>query len=169
MNRILIILCLLILAPLGAVADDSKKPGSGPNPFSDCGIGAAIFPTVGWAAATSNIFWDVGTTAVTSAVSSPETCNGRKVETARFILETLPALERDIAVGSGEQLAALGEVMDCDPSARADLAAHVRLSYAGVVGREGYGQKSRIERAADLFSSVRDATSALPGSCNVAL
>ena len=137
--------------------------------FADCGIGAAIFPTVGWAAATSNVIWDVGTTAVMSAISSPETCSAKKVETARLILETLPGLERDIAVGSGDYLAALNEVMDCVPSARADLAARLRLSYGEVVGRESYGQKSRIERAADLFGSVRDVTSASPGSCNVAL
>src|SRR5688572_5993856 len=45
----------------------SKAPGAGPNPFSDCGIGAALFPKTGWAAVTSNVIWDIGTTALTSA------------------------------------------------------------------------------------------------------
>lgn len=169
MIRAALVLCLLTLFPLGSAAAETKKTGSGPNPYSDCGIGAAIFPTVGWAAATSNVTWDLGTTAVVSAISSPNTCNARKAQTARLILETLPSLEADIARGDGRYLSALTEVMDCDPSARTDLAAQLRLSYAGIVGHEGYGNKSRIERAADLFGSVRDVTIAFPDSCNVAL
>lgn len=179
MIRTLCLLCLLTFLPFVAVADEQeeqqeeqrqqKEPGSGPNPFSDCGIGAAIFPTVPWAAATSNVIWDVGITAVASAISSPETCSAKRVETARLILETLPSLEKDIAVGSGDYLAALNETMDCDPSAQADLAVQLRLAYADVVRREDYADRSRIERAADLYSSVRDVTHALPDTCSVAL
>ena len=163
------LLCSLTFLPLVAGAAEQKEQGSGPNPYSECGIGAAIFPTVGWAAATSNVIWDVGVTAVISATASPETCSAKKVETAKFVLETLPSLEKDIAVGSGDYLAALNETMDCDPKAQADLAAQLRLSYAHVVRREDYGDRSRIERAVDLYSSVRDVTNAFPDTCNVAL
>lgn len=175
MIRTLCLLCLLTLLPLAAVADEqeeqqqNKEPGSGPNPYSECGIGAAIFPTVPWAAATSNVIWDVGVTAVISATASPETCSAKRVETAKLILETLPSLEEDIAVGSGDYLAALNETMDCDLSAQADLAARLRLSYADVVRREDYAERSRIERATDLYSSVRDVTHAFPDTCDVAL
>ena len=66
---------MLAASPLSmAQADVKAKPGSGPNPFSDCGIGAALFPDTSWAAVTSNITWDIGTTALTSATMSPGTC-----------------------------------------------------------------------------------------------
>ena len=73
------------IAPVSMANDQA---GSGPNPFTDCGIGAALFPDTHWAAVTSNVIWDVGTTALTSATASPETCSGAKVEAAMFINET---------------------------------------------------------------------------------
>ena len=46
------------------------------NPYTDCGIGAALFPNTNWAAVTSNATWDAGTTAVISATASEDTCSG---------------------------------------------------------------------------------------------
>ena len=68
MKKLLLALILITL-PLGT-AFAEKKQGSGPNPYVECGIGAAIFPEVHWAAATSNVTWDLGSTALTSAISS---------------------------------------------------------------------------------------------------
>lgn len=168
MIRTALLLCLLTLVPLSAV-EAADGAGTGPNPYSDCGIGAAIFPTVGWAAATSNVIWDLGLTAITSALSTPDTCSSQKVKTARLILETLPSLERDIARSNGKHLTALNDVMACSASARVSLAAELRESYADVIGHEGYAVKPRIERAFDLFSAVRDVTDASPDSCKVDL
>lgn len=89
-------------------------PGEGPNPYSNCGIGAAIFPTVPWAAATSNVIWDVGTTAVSSATLSPETCNSKTVAMAEFIQGSYASLETDILNGRGDYLTGLSEVSGCD-------------------------------------------------------
>ncbi len=38
------------------------------NLWVDCGIGAMIFDNTAWAAATSNIIWDLGITATTSNI-----------------------------------------------------------------------------------------------------
>ncbi|MCS5626032.1 MAG: DUF3015 family protein [Planctomycetes bacterium] len=169
MIRTALLVCLLTLVSAPAVEATSHGPGTAPNPYSDCGIGAAIFPTVGWAAAISNVIWDLGSTAITSALSTPDTCNARKVKTATLILETLPGLERDIARADGKHLAALGDVMACSTSARSGLAADLRVSYAGVITQQGYEAKSRTERAFDLYSAVRDVTEASPDSCDVDL
>ena len=59
----------------GALADDFKAVGSGPNPFSDYGIGAALFPTSDVGATVSNVNWDVGTTAVASASEAYQESN----------------------------------------------------------------------------------------------
>ena len=49
------------------------------NPYVDCGIGAALFPNTDWAAVTSNVIWDAGTTALISATASEDTCSGGDV------------------------------------------------------------------------------------------
>ena len=66
------------LMPVAAQAEGSKKL----NPWQDCGIGAMIFPNNGAAAAISNIIWDLGTTAVSTNVSSQESCASEKAQTA---------------------------------------------------------------------------------------
>lgn len=89
-------------------------PGEGPNPYSNCGIGGAIFPTVSWAAATSNVIWDLGTTAVSSATLSPETCNSKTVAMAEFIKGSYASLETDILNGRGDYLTSLSDVSGCN-------------------------------------------------------
>jgi hypothetical protein len=96
------------------------------NPWQDCGIGAMVFPANGVAAAISNIIWDLGTTAVTSNVSSQNSCNSEKAKTAMFIKATLPALEQDVATGEGEYLTAMLEIRGCDASSHRAIVEAVR-------------------------------------------
>lgn len=152
-----------------AHGNDTKAQGSGPNPYTECGIGAALFPTVGWAAATSNATWDLGSTAITSAYSSPEMCNAKKVDTARLILETLPSLERDIALVDGEYLAALHDTMGCEVDSRAEINAELRSMYAKVVSDQDYQSRSDVERAAELYSVLRGVLAADSSRCGVTL
>ena len=53
----------LLLLPFAIVTMNSFAA----NPYTDCGIGAALFPNTNWAAVTSNVIWDAGTTAVTDS------------------------------------------------------------------------------------------------------
>ena len=94
----------------GSALAQDKEAGSGPNPFTDCGIGAALFPNTGWAAVTSNVIWDVGTTAVISATASPETCSGSSAQAAKFINDTYDSVIEDTARGDGEYVATLLEI-----------------------------------------------------------
>ena len=78
---------------------DPKAPGSGPNPYTDCGIGAALFPNTHWAAATSNVIFDLGITAITSATSR----RSRSATTSRSGPATAPTLTGSSRPGrSGE-------------------------------------------------------------------
>ena len=92
MNKYMILAFLAILSV-------GTMPAKAANPYSECGIGAAIFPKNGAAAAISNVIWDLGSTAVTSATLSPDTCSAETVDTAKFILETIDNLESDVAIG----------------------------------------------------------------------
>jgi hypothetical protein len=83
----LLIVVAGVLAAGAASAQDKaatadKTPGTGPSPYTDCGIGAALFKETDWAAISSNVIWDLGSTALTSATMSPETCSKQKVKVA---------------------------------------------------------------------------------------
>ena len=101
------------------------------NPWTDCGIGAAIFPGSETGAIISNVIWDLGTTAVTSAMSSPESCSGDNVETAMFIQNTYASLETELATGEGENLDALAELVGAEDKDAFTVA--LRTEFAPVV------------------------------------
>lgn len=158
----------LILAALPSIAFAStkktaKKPeestktqsstGSGPNPFSDCGIGAALFKTNKVLAVTSNVIWDVGTTAVTSATASPETCSGKNVTAARFILDSYDSLAEETARGTGEHLAALMNIMDVEQSSQAQVIANLRKDMAANVTKADYVAANKVDKSSQFYSS----------------
>ena len=166
--RKLLLIGLVLFVPLGT-ANAQGTQGSGPSPYVECGIGAALFPNTPWAAVTSNAIWDIGTTAIISAVSSLETCNAAKVSTDRLILETLPNLEQDVALGEGEYLVSLHETMGCEVEARDDLNTLIRATYADTVDDAEYATRSRIEKAEWMYASVRAAVETSAESCTAQL
>jgi hypothetical protein len=115
-----------LLMPVSAQAKGSKAL----NPWQDCGIGAMIFPNNGPAAAISNIIWDLGTTAVTTNVSSQESCAGERVKTAMFIQATMPSLEQDVAIGEGEYVTAMLELRGCEATSHTEIIKAVRQEFA---------------------------------------
>ena len=96
------------------------------NPWKHCGIGAMIFDDNGAAAAISNIIWDLGTTAVTSNISSQESCEGVKVAAAQFINDSIVNLEEETVVGEGQHLTAMLNMMGCDTTAHPAIINAVR-------------------------------------------
>jgi hypothetical protein len=125
---------------------------AGPNPFKDCGIGAALFENTPWAAVLSNTIWDAGSTAVTSATASPETCNNSnpEVKTSVFILENFESVEQDFVEGQGEYVAKLGDVMGCSVDETTKMVNEVRNDM--VENRSTTG--SKLVKAEDLYLKV---------------
>ena len=144
--------------PAATTADD-RRPGSGPNPFTDCGIGAALFPTVGWAAVTSNVIWDIGITALTSATASPQTCSGKRVAAAIFINDTYEKLAEETARGQGEHLHAVLKLLGCDASRHALVIGVARGAMGDVVAMPGYATQRRLDKAADFYGIIENAVS----------
>lgn len=166
MKKLLAIILVVIFAPSVSLADE-KEVGSGPNPYTDCGIGSTFDNKA--AASSSNAIWDLGSTALTSATSSPENCRKRKVETSKLILETLPELEKDVVLGKGKYLSALNEVMGCDSSIQNKFNTKLRKIYADVVNNKDYGNKSVMQRATDMYNTVKSAAHSMPGTCKTIL
>jgi hypothetical protein len=167
MKKLMLVATLATLPILATVAE-TKVQGSGPNPYVECGIGAALFPTTAWAAVTSNAIWDLGTTAVTSALSSPETCNAKRVHTATLIMNSLEALEADVAQGGGATTQALASTMGC-AGQEAALVSELRGTMASAVAAEGYATSGQTARANAVFQSVKAAASNAGLSCATAL
>lgn len=134
--------------------DEHEAAGTGPNPFSDCGIGAAIFTETKWAAVTSNIIWDFGITGTTSATASPETCKGKRVETAQFIIDNYDNLAEETAKGEGTHLVAMLGVLGCEESAHSAIIATVRQSMMNVVGQSSYVDQDLIKKSSDYYDAV---------------
>lgn len=156
-SKISIAVAASVLISFGAVAEEKKEAGTGPNPFSDCGIGAAIFPNTSWAGAISNVVWDLGSTAVTSATASPETCNGKNVEAAAFIYDSFDNLAEETAKGQGEHLAALLNILEADTDARETIVAEVRTGMAAQVSSPTYDKLSQVEKASAYYNLVNEA------------
>lgn len=163
-KRILISFVTLVVSTCSLnVSAANKAPGSGPNPFSDCGIGAALFTDTKWAAVTSNVIWDVGTTAVTSATASPETCTGANVITAKFIIDNYDNIVEEIAEGSGDHLTSMYGIIDCGESVQTQITASIRNHMAQAIDEGDYQNQSLIHKSSELYRMVNN--SSVDGNC----
>ncbi len=108
------------------------------NPWKHCGIGAAIFDDNGTAAAISNIIWDLGTTAITSKVSSEDTCNGKRTKVAMFIQDNFDAVLEQTAMGEGEHVNAMLDILEVSEENKANVVAAVRGSVNAQTQPEAY-------------------------------
>lgn len=159
---------VVALASTSSIAADSKAPGSGPSPFTDCGIGAALFPDTHWAAITSNVIWDIGTTAVISATASPETCQGAPAQAANFINDAYDNVLEDTARGDGEYLVALLEIYGCPSDVQSDVVSAIREDIGANMEAEGYATMSTVEKAELYFNVINsEIQSEFAASCTV--
>lgn len=128
------------------------------NPWSDCGIGAMIFPNNDTAAIISNIIWDLGTTAVTSAEASKQTCKGHNVVAARFVYRSYANLEQETAVGTGEHIVAVLNILGCPNDSEQHIAMAVRKDFAAVLQNPQYTSWNRLEKAKSYYNILKSDT-----------
>ena len=122
-------LCAIVASALFAGNAAAEKQ-SNINPWTHCGIGAMIFNDNGTAAAISNIIWDLGTTAVSSQVSSEESCEGKEVKTAQFIQDNYDQVIEETSQGSGLHLTAMLNMLDVEESQQPQVIHAVRAEMA---------------------------------------
>lgn len=158
MKRTLLQLAVVAFASsMGSSALAADAPGSGPNPFTDCGIGAALFPDTHWAAVSSNVIWDIGSTAVTSATMSPQTCSGKKVKTALFLRESQQQLVEQFARGEGEHVAAVMEMFNCDATQAKAATRDARAAIGNVIRAPGYSAQPQLQQAGQIYNTIEKA------------
>ncbi|CUS47980.1 MAG: protein of unknown function DUF3015 [Idiomarinaceae bacterium HL-53] len=146
----------VMMAPQQAVAQGTQV-----NPWQHCGIGAMVFPDNGVAAAISNIIWDLGTTAVTSATVSPEQCGTTLMNVALLIDSSYDQLAIETAQGSGEHLNAALNLVGCAPTE--EVVGTLRADLAEVASAANYAEMSHQDKAYSYYSSL-DAVAANCGA-----
>jgi len=121
--------------------------------YTDCGLGALIAPTNSAVAAVTNVTFDLGTTAIISNISSPETCSGGQEKVAAFIYQSYSALEKDLASGSGTYLDSLMTLAGYDSQAQQEVEM-LRSGFAKIVANSSYVNQNRFEKAEALYNLV---------------
>lgn len=161
MKKILTItstLAALVLAPVSSIQAREFA-----DIYTECGLGALIAPTNGAVAAVTNVTWDLGTTAVSSNVSSADTCQGGKKKVASLIHNAYPQLTADISKGQGANLDALTVAAQCEQSASAKFKTQVRHEFGRLSANAQ--NKSQFDKNEDLYGIVK--TSALNAGCSI--
>jgi len=115
--------------------------------YKECGLGAMIFNDTPIAAAVSNIIWDLGTTAVSSNISSEENCKGGEAKVAAFISKSYDDLELEIASGEGKYVDTLATMTDKKVSV-------IREEFAELVASNEYSTLSKTKKVEKLYNIV---------------
>lgn len=147
MKSVLALLALVLVLPSVSFAK---------NALTQCGIGAAVFPKWGPVAAISNLIWDLGTTATTSSSSSPSQCAGSGASVGKLIYENYANVEEETAVGEGEHLTAMMNILGCDVDVRDAMISDVRADFLKSVKDPSYSKRSNLEKTEALFNNVMD-------------
>ena len=122
--------------------------------YIECGLGASIAPRHPVVAVVTNVTWDLGTTAISSDITSPSSCVGGQEKTAAFISDSYDSLEKDLASGSGEYLDTLMVVAGCEPQVHKELSSALRSDFTGIVAAPGYTDQSRFEQTQSLYDAL---------------
>lgn len=139
-----------------ALADGHEKSEIAKSGFiEECGIGAAIFKENKTGAIISNIIWDLGSTALTSAYSSPSSCSGSKVQAAAFIVNTYDQLAVETVKGQGDHLAALLTIAGCDQVAASSVVNGIRADFGKVLASSAYSTKTVAQKSEDYLNVLQ--------------
>jgi hypothetical protein len=137
----------------------SLAVAAGPNPYRDCGIGAALFPRTAWAAVSSNVIWDLGSTANTSATASPGTCQNPYRSAAIFIRQRYNNLIEETASGKGENLVAVMDILGCGDEVQGDVVKTLRLQVGKDIVAQDYSSLTREEKSIAYFDRLTSTAS----------
>lgn len=128
--------------------------------YKECGLGALLFPDDPIIAVVTNVTFDLGTTAVISEMSSPETCNGNPAQMAALVIDAYPQLEQELAIGEGEYLASMVNLMGCEGS-EAQAVSALRVQFADSVVGGTYYEVDGIEKAEVLYNAAMSTSNQL--------
>ncbi len=154
---------LIFSAALASVLSVNVSAEQDPNPFANCGIGAALFKN-DTGAIISNVIWDLGSTALTSGVSSPGTCEGAEAKTAQFIYDSYNDIAEQTSKGKGDHVTAMLNLAGCSSDAHAEVLGIIREDFAKDVSQQGYSEQTILQKSESYYNSVSDSAK---GICSI--
>ena len=121
--------------------------------LKECGTGHVLAGDAmgGYAAVTLNLSSSTSD-ASTSRLSTPELCGKSLWAAARFIDTNLPLIEQDTAMGGGEHLVAMLDILGCDESARASVVEGIRNDFTQSVSGSEYDKLSHQQKVENYFN-----------------
>lgn len=159
LKKILVVACFITIVPGFAMAER--------NVWRDCGIGAMIFSDIPVGAVISNIIWDLGTTATTSHLSSPDTCKGKSVAAAAFIHETYANLMDETVIGEGKHLHSLLNIMECSKSAQPGIIKSMRDGIPALLEQQDYLEQPALIKSENYYNLMNESIlNGYSGQCN---
>jgi len=149
MKKVLTIaLTAALMSPFASAAQNDL------NAWTKCGIGAMVFEHNDTAAAISNVIWDLGTTAVSSKLSSVENCNGKGAKTAMYIKQSFNNIIEETAQGEGQHLTAMLDMYDVAEQQRSATIAALRAQSAEMVSSDDYVNASSSDKAQAYYTAL---------------
>jgi hypothetical protein len=151
-----IAIALSLMSPLMMTTVSTAEARSFGEIYTQCGLGGMLGSAIENKSAgqilaiISNVTWDLGTTAISSQVSSPESCAGGAGAVAAYINHSYEALELDIASGYGEHLDTLKAISNGGEHFSASL----RADFVQLASADDFALMSRYEKAESLYNLV---------------
>jgi hypothetical protein len=122
--------------------------------YTECGLGAMIAPKNEAVAAVTNVTWDLGTTAISSNISSPDSCAGGKEKMAAFINDSQDLLINELASGNGDYLDALTILAGVDQNQKDAFIAALRVDVSKALENSNFSTLSSFDKAQMLYNLV---------------
>ncbi len=122
--------------------------------YTECGLGAMIAPDTEAVAAVTNVTWDLGTTAISSNISSPETCKGGKAKVAAFINDSYSEIEKDLASGNGKYLDTLVELALAPNQSKTEFITNLRAGLKEIIATNEYHKLTTYQKAGKLYNII---------------
>lgn len=138
------------------------------NLWMDCGIGHWIAGSSlnGFPALSTNMTWDLGTTATLSQVTTPGSCSGPFHSAARFIQMSYPMIEQDTALGGGEHLYAALDYFDCSVDTNNKVITNMRSDLYDFVTDRRYANLSNSQKAEKYYNQLANYMHSNSNNCS---
>ena len=137
--------------------------------YRSCGLGHWVSGPVlkGNVALTTNVTFDLWSTASSSYLTTPSMCAGPFWAAAKSIDSNYPMLEQDTTVGNDEHVFAMLDILECDDVARQEMSASIRNDFKQHVENEYDLNASHEEKVANYFNSLVGSLDKTSGTCQV--
>ncbi|MAD40963.1 MAG: hypothetical protein CL623_01035 [Arcobacter sp.] len=122
--------------------------------YTECGLGAMIAPRNEAVAAVTNVTWDLGTTAISSNISSQESCKGGQAKVAAYINNSYENIEKDLASGNGKYLDTLVSLSNNSSESKDVFISNLRADFSSIVASSDYSTLTTYQKSQKLYNII---------------